>query len=277
MHSEPSCDQRPDALELIFLGTRGEIDISSRSHRRHSALLVRCGKKRVLIDCGADWLHRFAQYRPTEILITHAHPDHAWGLSDGASCPVYATRKTHALLADCIIRERKIVSPLERLRIGSLSVEAFPVEHSFRAPAVGYRISGRSASFFYVPDVVAIPRRAEALRNVQLYIGDGASVTRPLIRRKGLRAFGHTSIAKQIAWCEKEGVRQAIFTHCGTEIVGGDGRKLRTLVRRLGRERGVNASIAHDGLRLVLESIERRARFDAPLFDFRQIARRNKF
>ncbi len=270
-----SPDRYPGAVELIFLGTRGEIDISSCSHRRHSALLVLCGKNRILIDCGADWLHHFEQYRPTEIFLTHAHPDHAWGLSDGAPCPVYATRRTHAILADCIIHERRILLPLKSLNIGGLRVEAFPVRHSIRAPAVGYRISSKTSCFFYVPDVVAIPRRAAALHDVQIYIGDGASIKRPLIRRKGSQLFGHTSVATQIGWCEKEGVRQAIFTHCGTEIVGGNGRKLRAVVARLGQERGVDARIAHDGLRVVLNGDDPWTPAEASRFDFRQTMHRN--
>jgi len=39
----------------------------------------------------------------------------------------------------------------------------------------------------------------------------------------------------------------------GAEIVGGDERVLGALVRRLGRERGVDARIACDGLRISLD------------------------
>lgn len=59
-------------------------------------------------------------------------------------------------------------------------------------------------------------------------------------------------IRSQLTWCEKEGVDRAIFTHCGSEIVAGDERKLGPKVRRLGLDRGVRARIARDGLELVL-------------------------
>jgi hypothetical protein len=42
-------------------------------------------------------------------------------------------------------------------------------------------------------------------------------------------------------------VKRAIFTHCGSQIVGGDERVPGALVRRLGRERGVEARTADDG------------------------------
>jgi len=245
-----------EAIELSFPGTRGEIDVRSRSHYRHSALLVRCREARILIDCGADWLHRFERLRPTAVLVTHAHPDHAWGLADGAPCPVYATRKTHRLLADCFIRDRQIIKPLQTEEIDGLRIEAFPVRHSLRAPAVGYRVSRNANQFFYVPDVVSIPRRARALRGARLYIGDGATMRRPLIRRRGRSPIGHAPISMQLRWCEDEEIPAAIFTHCGTEIVSGDGRSLHAAIRRLGREHGIDARLAHDGMRIWLRDGE---------------------
>jgi glyoxylase-like metal-dependent hydrolase (beta-lactamase superfamily II) len=47
-----------------------------------------------MIDCGADWLARLKAVAPSAIVITHAHPDHAFGLARGAPCPVYATAET---------------------------------------------------------------------------------------------------------------------------------------------------------------------------------------
>ncbi|BBL81021.1 hypothetical protein Rxycam_02547 [Rubrobacter xylanophilus DSM 9941] len=58
-------------------------------------------------------------------------------------------------------------------------------KHSTRAPAVGYRISTGEAAVFYAPDMVYIHGRGEALFGVLLYVGDGASVTRPLVHRRG--------------------------------------------------------------------------------------------
>jgi glyoxylase-like metal-dependent hydrolase (beta-lactamase superfamily II) len=44
-----------------------------------------------MVGCGQDWLGRVQHLNPKAIVITHAHPDHAWGLKEGAPCPVYAT------------------------------------------------------------------------------------------------------------------------------------------------------------------------------------------
>lgn len=241
-----------DAIALTFLGTRGEIGVSSRLHRRHSALLIRHGSARVLIDCGLDWLGRFERFRPTAILVTHAHPDHAWGLSRGASCPVFVTRRTRALLKTYPLKQWKTVAARRPFRLGGLKIEAFPVDHSILAPAVGFRVSAGANSFFYIPDVVFIRQRSAALRGVTLYIGDGATISRPLVRRRGTTLFGHTPISTQLGWCKKEGVAHAVFTHCGTEIVSGNARKVSARIADLGRERGVKVRVACDGLRIVL-------------------------
>lgn len=68
-------------MELTFLGTRGGIEIRSRRHWRHSALLVEQEDVRIMIDCGADWLRRLHAIAPSAIVLTHAHADHAAGLT----------------------------------------------------------------------------------------------------------------------------------------------------------------------------------------------------
>ncbi len=241
-----------EEIELIFLGTRGEIKARSRRHRRHSALLVKRGHARIMIDCGTDWLKAFATVEPTAIVLTHAHDDHAAGLASGASCPVYATEETWTRIARFPVEDHRVVAPRVPFRIGGVSFEAFCVEHSVRAPAVGYRISAGGPSFFYVPDLAAIRQPRAALGGVSLYIGDGATVTRSMVRRRDHALIGHAPIAAQLGWCKEEGVREAIFTHCGSGIVKSDARKIAARIADLGKAHGVEARIAYDGLTLTL-------------------------
>ncbi|MBK5199576.1 MAG: MBL fold metallo-hydrolase [Methyloceanibacter sp.] len=207
-----------------------------------------------MIDCGDDWLKALPTLSPTAIVITHAHPDHAFGLAGGAPCPVYASEDTWSLVARYPIEDRRIVEARTPFEIGGARFEAFPVEHSVRAPAVGYRVSGDGASFFYVPDLAAIRERHEALAGVALYVGDGATVARSMVRRRDHVLIGHAPITSQLGWCEEERVGRAIFTHCGSGIVKSDARRIAARIKGLGEDYGVEASVAYDGLTLTLRA-----------------------
>ena len=239
-------------MKLTFLGTRGAIEARSRRHRRHSALLIAYRGSRVMVDCGADWRGRLADVNPDAIVLTHAHQDHAYGLKDGAPCPVHATAVTWEAIDAFPVETRATVRPRERFEVAGIGFAFFPVQHSTRAPAGGYRIDAGRVTIFYVPDVVAIEEPSDALRGIRLYVGDGATVERSMVRRVPGGLVGHTPVRTQLGWCEEEGVRRALFTHCGSDVVAGDERMLQPKVRRMGEERGVDAAIAHDGQEIVL-------------------------
>lgn len=244
------------AMKLLFPGTRGEIDVRSRLHRMHSCLLL---DGRILIDCGADWLGKFERLGPEAIVLTHAHPDHIGGLKRGASCVVFATSETWDRLKHYPIAERATILPGKPFSIAGCVFEAFTVEHSLIAPAVGYRISKAGVSIFYVPDLVSIHERHAALSGIAFYIGDGASISRPLIRRRNSTTIGHASVREQLGWCRDEGIRNVVITHCGSQIVKIDHRVLDTTVERMQSEFGVELMIAIDGLELTVNGVEQRA------------------
>lgn len=243
---------RASKIDLVFIGTRGNTAVRSSRHRRHSALLVQCGRQSIMIDCGADWLRSVTRLSPSAIVLTHGHPDHAQGLARGAPCPVFATEETWALLGAYPIADRRVIRANVPFKLGALALTAYPVVHSIRAPAVGYRVARGKTSFFYVPDLVSIEDRQRALRSIDLYIGDGATVGRPIVRHRQGRAIGHSPIRVQLDWCREEGVGDAIFTHCGTQIVTGNPKQLNELVTGLGEDRGVAARIACDGMHVTL-------------------------
>ncbi len=239
-------------MNLTFLGTRASVAERNRRHRRHAAALVAYRGTRVMVDAGEDWRGRLEEIAPDAIVLTHGHPDHAFGLADGAPCPVFATAPTWQAIGDYPIGERHTIRYDAPFEIGGIAFVFVPVEHSTRAPAGGYRIVAGEATVFYVPDVVSIHGPKRALRDADLYVGDGSTIERSLVRRVGGRLVGHTPIRTQLGWCAEHGVPRAVFTHCGSEIVAGDERSLGPKVRRLGQERGVEAVIAHDGMEVVL-------------------------
>ena len=239
-------------MKLTFLGTRASVDTRNRRHRRHAAALVSYRGMRVMVDAGEDWRGRLEKIAPDAIVLTHGHPDHAFGLADGAPCPVFATAPTWHAIDDYPVVDRHTIRYDAPFEIAGIGFEFVPVEHSTRAPAGGYRIVAGEATVFYVPDVVSIHGPKRALRDAELYVGDGSTIERSLVRRVGGRLVGHTPIRTQLGWCAAHGVPRAIFTHCGSEIVDGDERTLGAKVRRLGKERDVEAVIAHDGMEVEL-------------------------
>jgi phosphoribosyl 1,2-cyclic phosphodiesterase len=239
-------------VKLRFLGTRGEIDLRTRRNRMHSSLEISYRGHALMIDCGSDWIHRIRRLRPEAIVLTHAHRDHAWGLKKGAPCPVYAMPETWSALHEFPISVRVSLQPRSPFEIYDMTLEAFRVAHSIRAPAVGYRITAGRSTIFYVPDVAYIYETHEALRGVRLYIGDGASLYRPIIRKGGSALVGHAAIRTQLRWCAREEVPRAAFTHFGSQIVGSDSRTVRKIVRDMGLETNISAEVAFDGLQVVL-------------------------
>ncbi len=219
----------------------------------HTATLFSHEGSRVMIDCGETWLKKIKRMRPDHIILTHAHPDHAYGLKEGAPCPVWATKQTWKLLDRFPIpkSQRRIIEPYKKKRIGGIQFEAFKLLHSIRCPAVGYRITRGNMRLFYAPDVAWIEKMEKALKRIELYIGDGATITRPMIRKvKGTdQIFGHANVRQQLTWCQKMKVPKMIVTHCGSAIVTHE-NKAQKQISSLAEELNVAVEIAYDGMKL---------------------------
>lgn len=244
-----------DTFRVTFLGTRGETKVRSHRHRRHSSLLIEHARSRIMIDCGTDWLGKLQSLAPTAVVLTHAHADHAEGLAAGAPCAVYATKETWDLIHRFPITNRRKLPLGKSVTIEGVRFKAFRVEHSLRAPAVGLRVTVGSRCFVYLPDVARVPDAPAVLRGIDVYIGDGASIKRSMVRKRDGSLIGHAPVIDQLDWCEQANLHQAVFTHCGSPIVRGGARKLQDVIGRLGREHDIAARIACDGDRLRFRNI----------------------
>lgn len=240
-------------MKLTFLGTRGYIKPRTERHRMHASCRLSYGRASVILDLGEDWLDQAQRMRADAILLTHAHPDHAWGLKNGAPCPVYATAESWDALEGFAVSDKRTVIPLRAMDVKGITFEAFTVEHSTRAPAVGYRVTAGRSSIFYAPDLVYIHDRSLALAGVRLYVGDGATIARPMVRKRGEALIGHVPVQTQLTWCSKEGIPRAVFTHCGAQIVGAnDEHAVIARIEGMANDRGVEALVAFDGMELIL-------------------------
>lgn len=236
-------------MQLTFLGTRSSSDLGNARHRRHSALLFDGSQGRVMIDCGGDWLEELPQLAPDALLLTHAHPDHSAGLVQGAPCPVYATEDTWQRLPDYPLTEQRRLAKNQILTVKGLLVQAVPLHHSLRAPAIGFRIQVGHTCLFYSPDVAALIEPGTTLKGVDLYIGDGSALDDSLLRHEQDLPCGHAPIPDQIKWCHAAGVEHMTVTHCGEAIITDEAATCRQLTA-IAASLAIDLSIAHDGLNI---------------------------
>lgn len=199
-----------------FYGTKGYVEESSREHAGHSAFVLEEAGFRLLCDFGQNRKGMLARVRPDAVFISHAHPDHSWGLEEGTDAPVYGSAITHELLSKMPIRNRVVLTPGAPEDLGPFRVTAFPVFHSVRCPGIAARITTGAFTLVYSGDIVAFEDPETALAGADLYVGDGSILTGSLVRRhKSGALIGHTTVRAQLGWLGRHGVPRAIFSHFG--------------------------------------------------------------
>jgi ribonuclease Z len=198
-------------LDVVFLGTAGS---SPTAQRAPSALLVRRGGDKLLIDCAEGTQRQLlrsdvglAELR--EVFLTHYHADHYLGLPGmmktfalrGRELPltVYGPPGLRDLLTALRRVFGKLTYPLEleelrpgdRLARDGYAIEAFRVEHG--VSGVGYALleEGRPGRFdvetadrLGVPDG---PLRGALQRGEAVTLGDGTVVTPEQVLGEGRR------------------------------------------------------------------------------------------
>jgi ribonuclease BN (tRNA processing enzyme) len=237
-------------VRLRFYGTKGYVDESSPSHAGHSAFTIEADGFRLLCDFGENRQGLLKEIRPDAIFVSHAHPDHAWGLEEGTRAPVYASAVTHELTAEFPLAQRIVLQPGKRVRVGPFRLTAFPVVHSIRCPGVAARLEISGHVVVYSGDIVAFEAAAEALADARIYVGDGSTLRASLVRRHPTGALvGHTTVRAQLGWLAKAGVPRAVFSHFGAGPIDLGDEALEAALAELAAERapGCEISAARDG------------------------------
>jgi ribonuclease BN (tRNA processing enzyme) len=245
-------------VRLHFHGTKGYVEGKSRAHSGHSAFTIESSGFRLLCDYGQNRKGRLAKIAPDAVFVSHGHPDHAWGLAEGTSLPVLASRVTHELLAEYPLESRVVVEPRTEVSVGPFGLTTFPVVHSIRCPGVAVRIETPEGVLVYSGDLVSFESAEEASRALSgalLYVGDGSTLTGSLVRRHPSGALlGHTTVRAQLGWLASAGVAKAVFSHFGEEPIAMGDRDLRSALEDLARTKapGCEVFAARDGWTLEL-------------------------
>jgi phosphoribosyl 1,2-cyclic phosphodiesterase len=111
-----------------------------------NALLVECGRTRLMMDCGFNLADAVARLERVGlepgalagIVVTHEHDDHLGGVARLAkryAIPVHLTRGTsHWLPPDFPAVLVRLIDSHSRFAIGDVQVDPFPVPHDAREP-----------------------------------------------------------------------------------------------------------------------------------------------
>lgn len=196
-----------DGWEAVLIGTGTSVGVpmigcacdvcrsdDPRNHRFRSALLLRRGDQRVVIDCGPDFRAqalRWAIDTVDAVLLTHEHADHVMGLDElrlyslrsRRPVPLYGLEATLEVVKRIFAYafepnhgggfrpqlDLRAVDPDAPFEAGGLTFLPVPVEHA------GLRVMGlRLGDLGYLPDVKRIPPESlERLRGLDTLIVDG--------------------------------------------------------------------------------------------------------
>lgn len=237
-------------MRLHFYGTKGYVEESSPAHTGHSAFTIEADGFRLLCDFGENRKGLLKKIRPDAIFVSHAHPDHAWGLEEGTDAPLYASEITHSLTEKYRVGNRVVLEPGRRVRIGPFRVTGFPVVHSVRCPCMAARLEISGRVLVYSGDIVAFGRAEDALDGASIYVGDGSTLKGSLVRRHPSGTLiGHTTVRAQLGWLAKSDVPRAVFSHFGKGPIEMGEEELREALSELASERapGCEVTAARDG------------------------------
>ena len=240
-------------MRLHFLGTKGYVDESSREHSGHSAFVLEAQGFRLLCDFGENRKGMLEKVRADAIFVSHAHPDHAWGLWEGTEAPVHASEVTHGLLRELPLLDRRVLAPRAPAAIGPFRLTPLPAIHSIRCPSVGARIALDGFTLVYSSDIVAFEDPEAALSGADFYIGDGSTLTGSLVRRHGSGTLiGHTTVRAQLGWLSRHGIIRAAFSHFGSGPIEMGEEALRKALEDLAiaNPPGCAVTAAYDGLEM---------------------------
>jgi len=238
---------------LQFFGTKGYVEEASRAHSGHSAFVLEEAGFRLLCDFGQNRKGMLSKIRPDAVFLSHAHPDHAWGLEEGTDAPVYASEISHEILAKLPIKNRVALALDGTADVGPFRLTPHRVLHSVRCPAIGVRIVTGGFTLVYSGDVVAFEDPDAALPGADLYIGDGSTLTGSLVRRHPSGALiGHTTVRAQLGWLSRYGIPRAIFSHFGKGPIEMGDEGLEAALAKLATSPppGCAVTAAVDGLEL---------------------------
>lgn len=215
----------------------------------------------ILIDSGIDFYHQILRTKKSiigSIFISHAHPDHYFGLWDvshlmSSKPTIYLSpenqkaivKRINDLTITFLLKKAKVFNHGQPVKISNLQIIPFLVNHSTNTETYGFQIIKNNKAFVYISDFRSIPGSSRKFcREAEVIVLDGSNV-----KPAGPKHWGHMPIEKSIPLAKKLKAKQIYYTHIGHGPKSGTHQELEDFVQKKG---GPNFHIAYDGLELTI-------------------------
>ncbi|MBW1933775.1 MAG: hypothetical protein JRI56_12470, partial [Deltaproteobacteria bacterium] len=245
-----------------------------KSVRNLTCTMLSVGSEHLIINAppGISGMLGIKGVKPKYVLIEHIHEDVIGGLHElrpikptvFATNDVWewlrrhykATSQREGEFEDIYAFPRYVIKPGQGFSIGkTYTVTPYKVDHAKKGDpeAVGFKIDLGGKTIWHSSDVLNIPDHKKTLKDVDIYIGDGASLTRDISGGDG--DYGHASMKKQIKWAKDSGIGKIYFTQIGHVGFTHDDLKKKL------NEMTPNAEPLYDGMELGINGNSAGARY----------------
>ncbi|MCF7945835.1 MAG: MBL fold metallo-hydrolase [Spirochaetia bacterium] len=224
-------------MEFCFLGTSGALPYGDNTT---TSIFIKKGKVTILIDCPGDSAKLISSigFSPQELdylIITHAHPDHIYGLPFlmqnlmlmGREKPLYilANQETMAVINgllslfgfDGILPFETIMFTEKNIesmpQTGEMEIVLIPVDHA--VPTSGVLLNTENHKLFYTSDTSPIPEILKTFSPITVLIHEASGFAKD---EEYLNINGHSSVRQAVAGALTSTCEKLFLCHFDSQV-----------------------------------------------------------